>query len=230
MEYIVVISDEKEALFAAKAAGRVFVGLSESWMPGAEYLVESLEAVDERYLERVVRRSLGLPWTIARTNRLLIREFVLADVEWMRREAAAAGKAGAPEGIFCGYETMEAYIRNQYRFYEYGVWAVVNQENGELAGYAGVTGQEPGLELGYYIAASCRRRGYAREACQAILSYVQAEYACPVYAVTEASNKASVRLLCRLGFRPVQGKEADRIRKQRCSEAMPQPVLYAGSC
>lgn len=57
-EIPVLISDEKEALLAAKAAGRAIIGL---WRPeqemdaisAAKYVVEDLNDVSEEYLERI---------------------------------------------------------------------------------------------------------------------------------------------------------------------------------
>ena len=80
--YPVILSDENEALQAAKAAGRAIVGL---WRENEEkqpadyssclYLITDPEDADETFLERVVRRYLALPWLIAETDRLIIREF-----------------------------------------------------------------------------------------------------------------------------------------------------------
>ena len=70
--YPVILSDENEALQAAKAAGRAIVGL---WRENEEkqpadyssclYLITDPEDADETFLERVVRRHLALPWFIA---------------------------------------------------------------------------------------------------------------------------------------------------------------------
>lgn len=53
----VVISDEADTLLAAKAAGRVIVGClggdGEKRLPMARYLVETMDAADAQYLERV---------------------------------------------------------------------------------------------------------------------------------------------------------------------------------
>ena len=80
--YPVILSDENEALQAAKAAGRAIVGL---WRENGEkqpadyssclYLITDPEDADETFLERVVRRHLALPWLIAETDRHIIREF-----------------------------------------------------------------------------------------------------------------------------------------------------------
>lgn len=237
--YRVVISDEQEALLAAKAAGRVFVGLldgsGEQDLWGAEYLVESMDAADEAYLERVVRRSRNLPWVIGESERLCVREFTVDDVRQIPGEGI-----NPDDEVFYTPEKLEAYIKNQYRFYEYGIWAVVRKSDGKIVGKAGVmdcdTGawglQETGLELGYHIFLPYRRQGYAQEACQIILDYIGREYsavesACPgdgasesgpensdaayksaVYAVVDAENTASTALLCKLGFRLTAEKDS----------------------
>ena len=88
--YPVILSDENEALQAAKAAGRAIVGL---WRENGEkqpadyssclYLITDPEDADETFLERVVRRYLALPWLIAETDRLIIREF--SQIRWNRQ-------------------------------------------------------------------------------------------------------------------------------------------------
>ena len=131
----VLISDEKEALLAAKAAGGAIVGL---WRAGqetgqlaaADYVMEDMEAATEEFLERVARRHLGLPWNICETKRLHIREMAKEDLGevWQRN-------------IGDGFETMDglmAYTKHQYQFYEFGFWAVTEKASGKLVGVAGL--------------------------------------------------------------------------------------------
>lgn len=80
--YSVVISDEKEALLAGKAAKRALIGFQSREnldLGPALYVVESLDDLEDRYVENVVRRTYGLPWRITQTKRLLIREFQIGD-------------------------------------------------------------------------------------------------------------------------------------------------------
>lgn len=227
--YCVVLSDEKEALLAAKAAGRVIVGIlgdgGQDLSP-AHYLAETPEAADERFLERVVRREKGLPWTIGESDRLILREFTLEDMIWISEE-----NEGEDDRVFCNRELLQAYIREQYGFYEYGIWAVVRREDGKIIGKAGVSdcnirreteeASDMQLELGYHIFAPYRRQGYAEEACRIILDYVDEEYGCPVYAVVKRTNLPSVRLLEKLGFTAAE---------QKCSGAAPQNYLFVRCC
>lgn len=190
--YPVTLSDETEALLAAKAAGRVVVGLLlkrkrpakqgkdivSEFKPipsfaGVKYLLEipdsatplgdpcsasldgscsapldgpcsaSLDGLEpdsvSLFLERVVRREKGLPWIIGESSRLLIREFTLADLPQVIPEPADR----EDDHIFYTPEKLAAYIKKQYGFFEYGIWAVVRKEDGRLLGKAGVTAYAP---------------------------------------------------------------------------------------
>ena len=151
--YPVILSDENEALQAAKAAGRAIVGL---WRENEEkqpadyssclYLITDPEDADETFLERVVR--------------LIIREFSQDDP----LEPASAEDA---DGTFSDWNKREEYRKHQYRFAECGLWALERRADGVLVGKAGLTDGE----LGYHIYEPFRRQGYALEACRAIVKY-----------------------------------------------------------
>lgn len=208
--YTVVISDEKEALLAAKAAGRAFIGLQsrediDLWP--ASYVAESLEDLDAVYLEQVVRRHLGLPWHIGETRHLLIREFQEEDAEKVPKEETDTKE----DAIFYTQEKLSQYIRCQYGFYEYGLWALVEKETKNLAGKAGIVrtsyGEKPWetyerpdqslhlpadlpaeekredhfyVEIGYHIFRPYRRRGYGSEALKNIVELVKEKSETPV--------------------------------------------------
>ena len=225
--YPVTISSEQEVLSAAYAAGGAILGLWDKTRSGqslspADYVVECMEDVDEEFLERVVRRRFHLPWLIAETKRLIIREFTVEDAAHM-----AAGEAGPGDDIFCSSEKLAAYIDSQYRFFEYGIWALEEKKSKAVIGKAGLfqpdwkfddaMAFEPGvfqaeilpalkkedtpLELGYHIFSPWRRSGYAKEACREILNYGTGRLARCIWAVIEEENTASIRLAESLGFR-----------------------------
>ena len=136
--YTVTISSEQEVLSAAYAAGGAIIGLWDKNRSGqslapADYVVECAEDADEEFLERVVRRRLHMPWIIAETERLVIREFTAEDAAHMISEDAGPGDA-----IFHSREKLTAYIDSQYRFFEYGIWAVVEKESMAVIGKAGL--------------------------------------------------------------------------------------------
>lgn len=171
---------------------------------------------DEEFLLNIWKRHYGVPWVIAQTGRLLIRESVMEDLPWLlaayeeeRANPDVRSFSGQPE------EELRAYIQKGYPFFGYGLWSVVERSSGSVIGRAGVEekelpahGKSAGaedaqavLELSYLIQKSCRRRGYAKEAAEAILAYVRRELAVrEVYLRTSRENTASRRLAERLGF------------------------------
>lgn len=202
--YPVTVSDDNEALQAAAAAGRAIVGI---WEPDGRktgagfdaclYLVCEPEAADERLLERVVRRQKGLPWLITETERLLIREFSVNDP----LEPASEDDG---DGVFSDHRLRAEYIAGRYRYYECGLWALEEKRSGNIIGKAGITDGE----LGYHIYKPYRSRGYALEACRAILVYAEEELALEqVLLRTERDNKASVCLAEKLGFSLIENRE-----------------------
>ena len=204
LRYPVTVSDDNEALLAAAAAGRAIIGI---WDPSVRplgagfdaclYLVCEMEAADDMLLEKAVRRQYGLPWIIAQTKRLLIREFTKDDP--LEAESADDG-----DGVFSDRARREDYIDNQYRFHECGLWALVLKKSGVIIGKAGITAGE----LGYHIYGPFRGRGYAFEACSAILGYAEEELGLRhVRIKTGEGNEASVRLAEALGFSRTEDTE-----------------------
>ena len=134
----VVISDEPEALLAAKAAGRAIIGVENDgnkWnITCAHYIIPDFTSATRELAELVLRRHIGLPWIIGTTERLSIREFVKDDAVRIPRE-----EYGMEENVFRSPELMAHYIEKQYGFYEYGTWALEEKESGALVGMAGVS-------------------------------------------------------------------------------------------
>lgn len=144
----VTVSDENKALLAAKAAGGAIVGIwrenrgenrDTSGLDACLYLVTGEEDVTADLLEKAARRHLGLPWIIADTPRLRIREFTDND---------PLEKPNPWDcGVFAEEETRRAYIRHQYRFSEHGLWALEEKAGGRIIGKAGITDIAEGEEI-----------------------------------------------------------------------------------
>ncbi len=237
--HIVVISDEPQALLAAKAAGRAVVavdaslgaeiqpemtdGLEERKGPGEvlrgiPYVVPDFADATKELAELVLRRHLGLPWVIGETQRLILREFAAEDAAFVPEE-----EYGEEEKIFRSRELLGRYIKNQYGFYEYGIWAVVEKRTGQLAGMAGVSNPNlppqaeafladagekgsnawPWLELGYHIFRPFRRMGYGREAVREAADYAREVLDAGLCAMIHKNNKASRRLAEGLEMTPI---------------------------
>lgn len=243
----VTISDDGKALSSAYAAGGAVIGIWDRRQPDrslapAEYVVEDIADADEEMIGRVVRRRLGLPWIIAETERLVIREFATGDLENMARGEEQEGKEREgeedresgegweeAEGIFQEAGTLSAYVSCQYRFYEYGIWALEEKRTGQIVGRAGLFSdtrypdkkEDIPVELGYRIFLPWRRKGFAKEACAAILEYASSHGMERVCAVIGRDNLPSLRLAEALGF---------QITAQARSEAGREMCLYVWNC
>lgn len=220
--YLLTISDDEKALLAAAAAGGAVLGIWNEQNPmkdfgAAAYLVEDPDDVTDRFAERIVRRHLGLPWVIGETERLVVREFCAEDAAAAGEELFGQDAAGrrepqiaAADHIFLNRDTLAAYIRGQYHFYEYGIWAVVEKQSGIIIGRAGITDfplneKETAKEAGYQIFKPYRGAGYGLEAMKEILSYGREELDIHrLYARIDPSNVRSIRLAEKLGFSLVQ--------------------------
>lgn len=174
---------------------------------GIRYAIESFEDLDHIYLDRVCRRYAGLPWDILETERCVVRETTVEDVESFYRIYAEPSITKYMEGL---YEEKEKeiqytkdYIKNVYGFYEYGLWTVINKKSGEVIGRAGVNWREDteSVELGYIIAKPFQRQGYAYEVCSAILRYAYDELGIEqICAYIKRGNEASKQLCEKLQF------------------------------
>ncbi len=166
---------------------------------GVDMLVEGFEEVEVSFLNRVYQRAKGLPWTIAETERCVIRELSLTDIPAMMELYEGENITRFAEAPYPYEEELvfqRAYIENMYRFYGYGMWLVfLKEDKGQqsdkaatvrdeerlrkdnsamrLIGRAGLEHREYNgeieLELGYLIHTDYQRQGYAAEICEKIL-------------------------------------------------------------
>lgn len=175
--------------------------------PSGAYCIENEADIDDRYCERVYRRFMGLPWDIVGTKRLKIREITLSDVPRLYELYSGEGITEYMEPLFEDrskeLEYTKNYIENVYRFYGYGMWVIELKKSGEVIGRVGLEYKEghKGLEIGFMIGEQYQHKGYAHEACMAVIEYGLNELgASRIYALVSAGNEASVRLCGRLGF------------------------------
>ncbi len=96
---------------------------------GFLYAVEDPEDIDKEYMEKACRRLLGLPWKILETERCLIRETTVEDVDDFYIIYSEPGITEHMEDLYPEKEQereyIREYIRQVYTFWEFGVWTVV---------------------------------------------------------------------------------------------------------
>lgn len=185
-----------------------------------EHVCIDASELPQAYLRRIWCKSLGQPAVISETSRLLIRESVAEDAEafaHLYQDKECRRYLELPvvelETESDDEQRKEAYRRyivdyqkGQYAFWEYGMWSVVEKESGAVVGRAGLEQQETVykevesvLSLGYAILPEFRGKGYAVEACLAILEYCkECEYAERVTVTIDKENLASRKVFDRL--------------------------------
>ena len=206
------------------AAGYLHPGNAGEKFPGADYIIQEPDLVDLDSYVKIYEREAGLPWTILRTPRLLVREFTEDDLDSIYAlYDDQAGRFLEPPGEDREHERdiLKAYIERIYRLYGFGHWAVIaagdcgpaapgsvigrmgfsavtaDQER-EAAGL-GLTGLD--ADFGFLLTRAYRGRGIAFEACSALLQYGFDQLGfVRVRADAREENEASLRLLGRLGF------------------------------
>lgn len=175
-----------------------------------DMIVEGFEEVDYFFLNRVYQRFHHLPWTIMETERCILREMTLDDLDTLyelyRPEKITHYIGGLHENREEEEAFTKAYIENMYRFYGYGLWVVIEKATGRLIGRAGLDHldmeDEICLTLGYVIAQEKQNQGYATEVCRGILNYAEKELDFPsVCCLIQEENSVSIHLAEKLGFR-----------------------------
>ena len=175
---------------------------------GVDMLVEGFDEVDVDFLKKVWQRHHRIPWTILETERCVVRELTLDDLDALF-ELYGDGEIDKYTDSLYPYEEekefQRAYIENMYRYFGYGLWLVCSKETGRLIGRAGLEHreyhEEIELELGYIIGSKYQGKGLATEVCQAILEYAKENTGFErINALVEDGNDASIRLAEKLGF------------------------------
>lgn len=172
-----------------------------------KYACEDPGELDMQYLERVYRRYRGIPWDILETERCLIRETTVEDVDDFYRIYKVPSITAYMEPLYADPEEERAYARDYieqvYAFYDFGIWTVVEKDSGEVIGRAGICFREgyDVPELGFVIAEDRQGKGLATEVCGAVLQYGFRELGFErIHAFVQPDNLASLRVCDKLGM------------------------------
>ena len=227
----VISNEEEESLLIAATDATIALGkelgiATMAYMnpdiPGQSYsgvdmLVEGFDEVDLDFLEKVWQRHHRIPWTILETERCVVRELTLDDLDALF-ELYGDGEIDKYTDPLYPYEEekefQRAYIENMYRYFGYGLWLVFSKASGELIGRAGLEhreyNEEIELELGYIIGTKYQGQGYATEICEAILAYAKENTGFErINTLIENGNLPSIKLSEKLGFLHAEDFDVD---------------------
>lgn len=156
---------------------------------GVDMATEDLSGVEGSFLQLVWKRHWNLPWEIAQTPRLVLRESVLEDLEAFYRiyedeEITATFR----ECRWTKNRERRTGSLHQPDLSPVWIWSVDSdeKETGQVIGRAGLEhtrdsdGEGAMLELGYVIGKPWQGKGYGTEAAMSCAAYafseVEAEY------------------------------------------------------
>lgn len=165
-------------------AGKVLIYLHEGNkgedFTGCSYFIEGFEDADAKYFIRIFERLHGIPWEIATTERLRVREMTVEDLDAIyalyENPELIPFLPPLQENREEEREYLRRYIRNMYGIFEYGMW-LIETTDGEVIGRMGVenTEEEDVLSFGFLVHPKHWGKGYASEAGKAVLAYLQEE-------------------------------------------------------
>ena len=119
------------------AAGYAHAENSGETFSGVPYLLQEPDLVDADSYCKIYEREAGLPWTILRTPRCLVREFTEEDLEGIYSlYDAEARRFLEPPSDDRAHEkaVLRAYIQRIYGLYGFGHWAVLDRTGETGAG------------------------------------------------------------------------------------------------
>lgn len=194
---IVFLSDDPQKIRQAKRQGYPVIAYYREELPldVSPYAVESLSAIDEEYLIRVYCHSKGIPQMITMTDRLIIREMTMTDLDALMEIYETNEKTAFFQAFYDSREEaaayLEDYIKNVYDFYGFGIWGICLKEDSvigddipeaqmidlsmrcTLIGIIGLTPRDDALELGYALSKAYQGKKYIAEARKAVIKYVR---------------------------------------------------------
>lgn len=145
---------------------------------------------------------------IAETERLILREFDIADGEAMDHVFGDAEVMYYGDGVKAP-QWVRQWLRGWLEYYPswgFGLWAVVERSGGEVIGYCGLSRfpdrcEEHETEIGYRLARRHWGRGFATEAVHAVRAYGFRKLRLPrLIAMIDPANLASIRVAEKIGM------------------------------
>lgn len=207
-----------------KESSTIAESIRDTGQASADMIVQGFEEIGVQFLDRVLKRRNGLPWTILYTQRTCVREITLSDLDELFELYDGEGITDYTEPLYERQEEEEytkSYIQYMYHYFGYGMWIIRERKTGKLIGRAGIEHHEGHdgevlMELGYIIGRQYQNQGYAAEVCRAVIEYAEDELEIDrLYCFIHPENAGSIHVAQKLGFSRI-GRYADGREKMIC--------------
>lgn len=215
-ENILVVCDNPEKAKELSKRGFYCIGVQHKQNTNDEftevkYVFTELEEVDIDSFVKVYQRYANEPWEVIKTDRLIIRETTVDDVDEFYKLYKEPEMTQYMEGLFENPEDekryQKDYIEKVYGLLGFGVWTLVKASDNTVIGRAGYSIRNgfDEIELGFLIGKKYQRQGYAFEACKAILEYGRDVLNFDkVQTLVKKENQISINLCKKLGFKEIE--------------------------
>ena len=185
---------------------------------GFVFALEDFSQVDVIYYIKIWQRFMNIPWHITDTDRCMIREMTVKDIDELYKLYEDESITKYMEGLYddkeMEFEYINKYIENVYSYFGFGTWLIIRKQDGKLIGRAGFNYRPKFIdpELGFMIGAPFQKKGYAYEVCSKLIEYGKEELGFEsIQALTYMENSVSINLLKKLGFKKIQSCMIDEI-------------------
>lgn len=180
----IVIEDSNNGVNAAFSAGITCIGFANpnsgnQDLSKAAILVEGFDEIDYNFINKVYQRDHMEPVTILTTDRLIIQELCINDINALVNIYQDPETIEFLDDIMTNTdleeEKLTAYIKNVYHFYGFGLWGIFRKDDHQLIGRCGIElkkiDSNEEYEIGYLIGKDYVRQGYGSEAATAVINY-----------------------------------------------------------
>lgn len=209
-ETIYICDEDKDTKFLMEREKNVVALLtkdnSEQSFLHCSYALMDVNQCESDFFDMLFCRFNGLPIYILETDRCIVRETTVEDVDRFYELYKDREITEFMEPLFEDrdeeIEYTKSYIKNVYEFYGFGVWSILEKESGQVIGRAGVSYREGYdiVEMGFMIGKNYQRKGYAYEVCRAICDYMYQNFCMEEISMfIEPQNTPSIHLAKKLG-------------------------------